>query len=211
MGMGARLGRAGSTDLTAVLAGDGELLAGLAAGEAGAAEAFVARFERRVFGLALSVLGNPSSADEVAQQAFERAWRRASTFDPARGSVAGWLLAITRNLAIDELRRQRPRATDLGDLSSLHALASADVPEETVVIGTEVDAVRAALDLLPLEQRRAVLLAAWHGRTAAEIAQIEGIPLGTAKTRIRSGLRRLRALLGARTDAGAGGRREEVR
>ncbi len=173
---------------------DEELLVGLAEGDEAAATAFVQRFERRVFGLAVGILGNAASADEVVQQTFERAWRRASSFDRSRGSVATWLLTIARNLSIDELRRRRPEAVDPSLLDGGDT-GTPDAPADAAVQGSEVAAVHAALGHLPEEQRRAVLLAALHGHTAGEIAALEGIPLGTAKTRIRSGLRRVRAAL----------------
>ncbi len=173
---------------------DEELLAGLADGDEVAAVEFVQRFDRRVFGLAVGIVGNAASADEVVQQTFERAWLRAASFDPRRGSVATWLLTIARNLSIDELRRKRPEAVDPSLLEGGDP-ATSDAPAEAAVRGSEVAEVQAALRRLPDEQRRAVLLAALHGHTAGEIAALEGIPLGTAKTRIRSGLRRVRAAL----------------
>src|SRR5438093_8086474 len=85
-------------------ASDDGLLAGLAAGDPQAAATFVRRYQARVFGLALSIVGVPAVAEEVAQEAFVRAWRFAGGYDPRRGEVAGWLLAIARNLAIDAAR-----------------------------------------------------------------------------------------------------------
>ncbi|NMH95679.1 RNA polymerase sigma factor, partial [Pseudonocardia bannensis] len=83
---------------------DDLLLAGLATGDAELSVAFVRRFQRRVFGVALSVLGEPRLAEDVSQLAFERAWRHAQVYDPCRGSVAAWLTSITHNLAVDVVR-----------------------------------------------------------------------------------------------------------
>src|SRR5213083_1259414 len=91
---------------------DETLLAGLASGEHDAAVAFVRRFQRRVFGLALAILGDPAAAEDVAQEAFARAWRHAAAYDPRRGPVANWLLVITRNLAVDAARLRRALPID---------------------------------------------------------------------------------------------------
>src|SRR5262249_38819493 len=93
-------------------ASDEALLAGMAAGDRDAAAAFVRRFQHRVVGLAVTMLGDPAQAQDVAQEAFLRAWRNGSTYDPGRGSVPTWLLTVTRNLAIDSLRAQRARPAD---------------------------------------------------------------------------------------------------
>src|SRR5262245_10911629 len=91
---------------------DDALVAGMAAGDADAASAFVRRFQRRVFGLARTIVLDDRAAEDVAQEAFIRAWRHAGAYDPRRGSVIGWLLTITRNLAIDSVRVRRPTALD---------------------------------------------------------------------------------------------------
>ena len=159
---------------------------GLAAGAT-----FVHRFERRVFGLAVSITRDRGLAEEVAQEAFLRAWRAADSYDPARGSVVTWLLTITRNLAIDAVRARRSFATDA---AILEHLISAVLRDPTEAIDDQLEAAEAAGRLrdLPPEQARAVLLAVMAGHTAQEVADHEGIPLGTAKTRIRTGLARLR-------------------
>ena len=184
---------------------DESLLAGLASGDRRAAALFVRRFERRVYGLALSVVGDVTLAEDVAQEALTRAWRHAQAYDPRRGSVATWLLTITRNLAIDALRLNRadPRAPD--ELAALMGPHQGSGPAEATVAGEERRGVRAALQTLPMEQRRALVLAAFGGRTAREIAEFEGIPLGTAKTRIRAGMGKLRAILGDEAYSGESG------
>jgi RNA polymerase sigma factor (sigma-70 family) len=171
---------------------DDALLAAMAAGDAEASVVFVRRFQARVFGVARAVVGDPERAEDVAQEAFVRAWRHGGTFDPRRGSVTSWLLAITRNLAIDHLRAQRLRPTDHLEPVIAQVVAPDPDPATAAAQDDERRRVVAALRAVPHEQRRALLLAALGGRTAQEVGEIEDIPLGTAKTRIRTGLRRVR-------------------
>ena len=172
---------------------DEALLAGMAVGEQPAAVTFVRRYQKRVFGLAYSMTGDAGVAEDVAQEAMIRVWRHAPVFDPRRGSVASWVLTITRNLAIDALRLRRAVPTDPDDFAAAALRSNEHDPEDAIRRGDVRDLVRGGLDALPPEQRRAVVLAAVYGRTALEISESEGIPLGTAKTRIRTALIRLRA------------------
>ena len=174
---------------------DEALLAGLGVGEADTGAAFVRRFQRRTFGLALSIVGDPGLAEDVAQEAMAKAWRHAQAYDPRRGSVATWLLTITRNLAIDALRLRRAQPTDPEVLVALDVPSEAGDPVEVATGNDDAGRIRAAIRRLPMDQRRALVLAVFHGRTAKEISATEAIPLGTAKTRIRSGLLKLRAML----------------
>ena len=172
---------------------DEALLAGMAVGDQSAAVTFTRRYQRRIFGLAYSMTSDAGLAEDVAQEAMLRVWRHAPVFDPRRGSVISWVLTITRNLAIDALRLRRAVPIDPDDFAAT-ALASAEHnPEDAVRRGDVRQLVRGALHTLPEEQHRAVVLAAVYGRTALEISESEGIPLGTAKTRIRTALIRLRA------------------
>jgi RNA polymerase sigma factor (sigma-70 family) len=174
---------------------DDGLLAGMALGEQAAAVAFVRRYQRRVFGLAYSMTGDAGVAEDVAQEAMIRVWKHAPVFDPRRGSVASWVLTITRNLAIDALRLRRAVPTDPDDFAAAAFRSNEHNPEDAVQRGDVRHVVRDALEVLPPEQRRAVVLSAVYGRTALEISESEGIPLGTAKTRIRTALIRLRAAI----------------
>lgn len=153
------------------------------------------RFQARVYGLALSIVGDPPLAEDVAQEALTRAWRNAAAYDPRRGAVATWLLTITRNLAIDALRLHRARPSDPDSFATLDIPSDEPGPGEAAVMAETAREVRGAVRLLPLEQRRALVLSAFYGRTAREIASMENIPLGTAKTRIRAGMLKLRVLL----------------
>jgi RNA polymerase sigma-70 factor (ECF subfamily) len=174
---------------------DEALLAGLGTGESETGAAFVRRFQRRVFGLALSIVSDAGLAEDVAQEAMAKAWRHAQAYDSRRGSVATWLLTITRNLAIDALRLRRAQPTDPEALVALELPSTADDPVELASRQDDATRIRAAVGELPMDQRRALVMAVFHGRTAKEISATEDIPLGTAKTRIRSGLLKLRATL----------------
>jgi RNA polymerase sigma-70 factor (ECF subfamily) len=172
---------------------DDALLAAIALGDQSACTVFVRRHQRRVYGLAFTMCRDPQLAEDVAQQTFERAWRHAASFDPRKASVTTWLLTICRRLAIDVLRARRPTPTAGEDLDALLPASPVDGVELTASTSVEVRELHAAFGRLPAEQRRAVLLAALVGHTANEIAAIEDIPLGTAKTRLRLGMRRLRS------------------
>ncbi|HEV2311351.1 MAG TPA: sigma-70 family RNA polymerase sigma factor [Acidimicrobiia bacterium] len=174
---------------------DDALVAGMASGDADAASAFVERFQRRVYGLAYTIVGDARGAEDVAQEALLRAWRHADVFDPRRGSVATWLLTITRNLSIDALRVRRPVAIDPDAVIDLAPASPGRGPAEIALVRDDVGRLREALTGLPDEQRRAVVLAGVVGLTAREVAEREEIPIGTAKTRIRTALGRLRVAM----------------
>ncbi len=176
---------------------DEALLAGMAIGDERAAVVFVRRYQRRVYGLARSIVGDPRSAEDVAQDALVRVWRHAQVFDPRRGSAAVWVLAITRNLAIDAIRVRRPTPLDPAQFLTLGSLSEERLPEEAADASDRAPQIREALRALPVEQRRALVLATVYGLTASDVSEREGIPLGTAKTRIRAGLQKLRRALGA--------------
>jgi RNA polymerase sigma factor (sigma-70 family) len=173
---------------------DETLLAGLGAGDADLAVAFVRRFQRVVYGVALTVTRDPVTAEDVAQQAFEQAWRHAQVYDSRRGSVRAWLTTIAHNLAIDVLRARTSAPVDPADLPTL-LTAVTDTPERLAVARDSAAGLRRALSQLPGSQARAVAMAGIYGMTARQIAVTEGIPLGTAKTRIRDGMLKLRAAL----------------
>lgn len=185
-------------------ASDESLLAGMAVGDQRAGVAFVRRYQGRVYGLAFSMLGDSAQAQDVAQEAFLRVWRHAAVFDRRRAAVSTWVLTITRNLAVDALRLRRPVLTDPSDLFWAGLAARGPLTEERAEQADTRDRVAAALATLPSEQSRAVVLAAVYGYTASEVGQMEKIPLGTAKTRIRRGLQRLRAMSASQGWAGPG-------
>ncbi len=177
-------------------ASDDTLLASFALGDPDAAAAFIRRYQPRVYGLARSMVGDAGLAEDVAQETFIRAWRNAQAYDSRRGSVHTWMLVITRNLAIDAMRLRRAQPVDPEVFGTLDLRTSpARGPEASAETNAEMRELRAALDDLPAEQRQALLLAGLCGRTAAEISEIESIPLGTAKTRIRTGLQKVRSAM----------------
>jgi RNA polymerase sigma-70 factor (ECF subfamily) len=175
---------------------DEALLSGMALGDERACLAFVRRYQHRLFGLAVGIVGDHGVAEDVAQEAFVRIVRHAAMFDARRGSVASWVLTITRNLAIDAVRVRRGVPTPPDDRTFLELTSADRLPEEGATAGDDLARARAALAQLPVEQRRAVVLAAMYGRTAGEIAAAEEVPLGTAKSRIRLGMAKLRELVG---------------
>ena len=181
---------------------DDMLLAGLGAGDAEAAVAFVRRFQPMVFGVAVAVVGDHGHAEDVAQQAFERAWRHAALYDPRRGSVRTWLTRIVHNLAVDAARVRRPAPVDPQDLLPLIA-AITDSPERRLLACEASRQLRVALATLPPEQARAVVMAAVHGLSTREIADAEHVAVSTAKSRIRAAMAKLHAVLPAlRSDHG---------
>ena len=164
----------------------------MASGDDRAAAAFVERHERRVFGIALAITANRATAEDVAQEAFVRAWRHAAVFDPRRAPATSWISTITRNLAIDSLRLQRSVPIDPDDPVWLGIGNNQVAPEAQAEHADAIERVRAALRTIPVDQRRALVRSAFYGQSASEIAEAEAIPLGTAKSRIRLGLSRVR-------------------
>lgn len=149
-----------------------------------------------VYTVALRILNDRGDAEEVTLDVFSQVWRRAGDFDPGRGSVTSWLVTLARSRAIDRLRsrkatkRSEDRHIDLSDFAG-----TATSPEEAAVISQNRQRVRAALGLLPVEQRQAIELAYLGGLSHTELASHLGQPLGTIKTRIRLGMMRLRSTL----------------
>jgi RNA polymerase sigma factor (sigma-70 family) len=172
---------------------DESLLAGLGSGDRDAAAVFVRRFQHRVFGLTLSVLRDRGAAEEAAQESFVRAWRHASAYDPRRGTVAAWLLTIARNVSINMLTARRFDPVDPEAVLAMEAKRPPEGGTEARVEDREL--LREPLARLPGDQRRALGLAVFYGLTAREISELDGVPLGTVKTRIRSAMLKLRSQL----------------
>jgi RNA polymerase sigma-70 factor (ECF subfamily) len=173
---------------------DEALLAGLGSRDPDASSAFVGRFQRRVFGVTLSILRDRDAAEEAAQETFVRAWRHADAYDSRRGTVAVWLSTIARNVSINMLPSRRVEPIDPEVLVGLRGSDAQQQDEgQTAPIS---EPMRAALLEIPADQRRALVLAVFYGFTAREVGELEGVPLGTAKTRIRTALHRLRDELG---------------
>jgi RNA polymerase sigma-70 factor, ECF subfamily len=173
---------------------DDDLLRAVSRGDESALSALYDRYRLILFGLILRILHDRQEAEDVLQEAFLQVWRRANDFDPARGRAFTWLVTIARSRALDRLRMlgSRSRFVDASE-----QVADADVIDtaQDLVKSEQGEIVRQALRELPQEQRRALLLAYFEGLTQAEIAERLGDPLGTVKTRMRSGLIKLRELL----------------
>ena len=149
-----------------------------------------------VFGIALRIVGDAATAEEVTQDVFLRAWRNAASYSGEKGSVATWLGRIARNRALDALRSAKSRGAlardDWSELEDDRALA----PEDAMDIESRAAEVRAAVSKLPEAQRVALSLAFFRGMSHSQIAAELGLPLGTVKSRIRDAMRALREKLG---------------
>ena len=174
---------------------DEALLAGMRSGDPEAAAGFVRRYQSRVYGLVFTVLGNRAVAEEAAQETFLKAWRNADAYDPRRGRVSTWLLSIARNTAVDVARLKRAEPLDPHELVLLCERHDDSDPDEPFIAAVELHRLRGAIRDLPEEQKVALLQAAIYGRTAREISELQGVPLGTIKTRIRSAMLKLRSTL----------------
>jgi len=163
-----------------------QLLQRLAAGEREALAAFFDRYASLVNALALRILGDPAEAEDVVQEVFVQVWRQAERFDRERGTPEAWLCTIARSRALDRRRRRTARREDPAESGR-----DGGVPPHTA----DELAVRQALARLPPEQREALELAYYEGLSQTEIAVRLSAPLGTIKTRMRTGLIRLRARL----------------
>jgi RNA polymerase sigma-70 factor, ECF subfamily len=170
-----------------------ELMRRLISGDEDAARALYGRFGRPVFGLGLRMLGSAGAAEELTQDVFLAAWRKGGRYDAARGRLSTWLMAIAHNLAVDRLRRESGRVpTAVDGLDELAEVGGGD--EEEALLARE-DLRRVLADLSGAE-RRLLNLAYLRGWTAREIAEADGIPLGTVKTRLRTALIKLRKIHG---------------
>ena len=175
------------------------LLAGFAAGDPQLAVAFVRRFQRVVFGIAVGVVGDAGMAEHISQQSFERARWCADAYDARRSGVRMWLIHITHNLTVDAVRIRRVAPADSDELHRLVATL-APGPARHALAGVSSTQLHRSLAGLPAEQARAVVMAVVHGMTAREIADVEEIPLGTAKSRIRAGMIKLPSVLPAQRE-----------
>ena len=175
---------------------DAQLLALIARGENWALSEIYDRYSRLIFSLALKILDDRASAEEIVQQVFTKVWRNARDYRAERGKFSSWVTSITHHQCIDELRRRRVRpVTQPGNEELLYELASDDDPAQAVQYTFERARVREALQQIPAEQRIVIELAFWGGLTHREIAVYCHSPLGTVKTRSRLGMQRLKRLL----------------
>jgi RNA polymerase sigma-70 factor, ECF subfamily len=175
-----------------------KLVQAIAAGDQLALHALYERAHRPVFTLAMRLTANRETAEELTIDVFHDVWRRASQYDAAAGTVLGWIMNQARSRAIDRLRfesRKRRSSSDGGDIEPA-ADAAAD-PHDVLELREQGEALRAALAMLTPDERQAIETTFFAGLTHAEAASRLNAPLGTIKTRIRSGLHKLRDALTA--------------
>ena len=179
---------------------DGQLVELVAQQDAGALEALYDRYGRAAYSLARRILTEETLAQDVVQEVFLSLWRDARRFDAGRGTVATYLLSMTHHRAVDVVRREenlrRWRTSDEGLELAPDPKARVEDEVEAFERRTEV---RAALKDLPEPQRQALLLAYFGGYTQREVAALVGVPLGTVKTRMAAGMRKMKEAL---SDAG---------
>ena len=173
---------------------DRELMRRLCDRDLAALDTLYERHQSIALGLACRMLRDRSYAEDVVQDAFLTLWRQPERYDPERGTVRCWLLAIVRHRSIDKLRRLGI-STRIVELTPDIVDRSAPDPVDLAVAALEREHVQAALARLPIEQRRAIEFSYLHGRTHVEIAELMNCPLGTVKGRIRIGLDKLRLLI----------------
>lgn len=150
----------------------------------------------RLFGLALRVTANRTLAEEVTQEALLQVWREAARFDPARGSGMSWMLTIVHRRAVDRVRSEAAQSKRELVYESRSAPRGYDSTVELTLAREVARTVRTALAELPRPQREAIELAYLSGLTHTEVSERLGVPLGTAKTRIRDGMAKLRRVMG---------------
>ena len=171
---------------------DAALLAQVERGDEQAMAALFDRYSKIVYSVALRVLRDPAAAEDVLQEIFMQVWRNPTSFTATRGSLGGWLAVVSRNRSIDALRRKRP-TEQVEEMALASNYNLADEAERNSLM----EKARGVIHLLPVEQRKTLEMAFFDGLTHSEIAEMTGDPLGTVKTRIRSGLTTLRKALTA--------------
>ena len=175
---------------------DADLIGRAARGEARALEVLYERYSRVVYSFGVRMLRDPQMAEELLQEVFFRAWQQGGAYSASRGTFVTWLLSITHNMAIDEIRKRgrRPMKADSEDPDAVLAGVADSGPgvEDEVWLGALRETIAGALNELPSNQRETIELAYFRGMTQREIADHLGEPLGTVKTRMRLGIRKLR-------------------
>jgi RNA polymerase sigma-70 factor (ECF subfamily) len=185
------------TDGPTLARDDDALLAAIQAHDEAALAALYDRYGGAAFGLAYRILGRRGATEDVVQEAFLNLWRHGARFELGRGSAGSWLMSMVHRLAIDRRRGRQRRAWTDGASDEVEALLSSENDDAfaDAMQSIEANRVQTVLQALPDEQRQAIVLAYFRGLTHQEIADQTGAPLGTLKSRMRLGLRRMRALL----------------
>ncbi|MGB0005603.1 MAG: sigma-70 family RNA polymerase sigma factor [Candidatus Sulfotelmatobacter sp.] len=166
---------------------DLSIVTGLKTGDQGAMAELYDRYSSVVYAVALRVLGDTGAAEDVLQEVFLQLWRNPHAFDAARGNLASWLAVVTRNRAIDFLRKRRPET----DIENVVLSVAPDLAGDAERARAAAK-VRGVMGSMAPAQRGALEMAYWEGMSHSEIAEKTGEPLGTIKTRIRAGLITLR-------------------
>lgn len=175
---------------------DSALIERMIAGEESALSTLYDRYSAALLGMLVRILGDGQAAEEVLQDVFLHLWRNAGRFDSGRGSLSGWLLVMARNRGISRLRvRSGREVLEEEDGDYANYFVSAENQEEEAARMQTRGIVKAALDRLPAEQRKAIELAYFEGMSQSEIAERTGIPLGTVKTRVRAAMQTLKQVL----------------
>jgi len=170
-------------------------------GDTGALGELYDRYASMALGTALRVIGDREEAEDVVHDAFVAVWRKIDRFDADRGSLRAWLMTVVRNRAIDRIRARRP-GMDLDDADERSLLRTGPNPTwEAALRQASASEVRAAMAGLPDDQRRAVELAYFEGYTYREVAELTGVPPGTATGRLRLALGKLRDALAGTSGA----------
>ena len=173
------------------------LVRSVAEGDQGALLALYERAHRVVFTLIMRITVNPATAEEVTLDVFHDVWRRASQYQEADGTVLGWIMNQAHSRAIDRLRFEQRKKRVPSDTTEHAPATAAASPEDLVAFQQRSQAVRAALEVLTPDERQAIEAAFFSELTYANVAERLNQPLGTIKTRIRSGLHKLRKALAA--------------
>lgn len=176
---------------------DADLLRAVAQGDEESLAAIYDRYRTILFGLLFRILGNRAEAEDVLQEVFVQVWQRARDFDENRGKAFTWLVTLARSRAIDRLRSLGSRSRTIEAATKESADAVGDAVEDAIN-NERGEVVRAALKELPEEQRAALLMAYFDGFSQSEIAERTNTPLGTVKTRMRTGMTKLREVLAPR-------------
>jgi RNA polymerase sigma factor (sigma-70 family) len=177
---------------------DAELVRALADRDTAALGALYDRYGGLAYSVAFRILGDSGLSEDTVQECFLKVWTSAASFDPDRGSPRTWLLTLIRNRSIDKLRSRRSRSgreIDLEVAGTAATQASGSDPWDEVSLAIEQEAVRTALDRLPVDQRQAVELAYFGGYSQREIAEMTKVPLSTVKGRMRLALEKLHSYL----------------
>ncbi len=172
---------------------DRDLMQRIEAGDDSALALLYERYGRIVYSLTLRVLQNPALAEEATQDTFIKVWRKSTRWDPAKGRLSSWLLTVARYTAIDRLRSEQRQSPDTADIDAVPPIAGeGGIPDAAELLDSRQ--LQRLLGQLPVEQAEVIQLAFFQGLTHSELAERLGLPLGTVKTRVRLGLKKLKGL-----------------